>query len=170
MTPIIINFLSISLLLNFNEFIENFKKIASLSNLYREVPLMYLSAKILKNVENINSWSYKDQWTLRSSGSLGESVDLYFQVIDQDREDIRFMILDPGATASVTFPALGDETFTVEGSFPFPEDRSIIKISLAEDQIPYTGNVRITLNFDGKPRIFSLFNAVRVEKVNSECC
>jgi len=129
-----------------------------------------LSAKILKNVDGLNAWAYTDQWTVRSNEGVGESVSLYFQLIDQDREDIRY-VPAAGATAQVTFPNLDDDLIlTLSATFPFPDDRSIMKIDLASTQVPASGAVKFSLVEGGATRSWSVQNAMRVEKTNSECC
>lgn len=131
---------------------------------------MRLSSKVLKNVDGLNAWAYTDQWIVRSTEGVGESVSLYFQLIDQDREDIRYMP-SLSATAQVTFPHLDDaQVIAVTASFPFADDRSIMKIDLAADQVPASGAVKFSLTDGGVTKTWSVSNAMRVEKTNSECC
>ena len=131
---------------------------------------MRLSSKILKNVDGLNAWAYTDQWVIRSNDGVGESVSLYFQLVDQDREDIRY-IPAAGATVQVKFPNLDDDqVITLNASFPFADDRSILRVDLAADQVPASGAVKFTLTEGGVTKSWSVMNAMRVEKTNSECC
>lgn len=131
---------------------------------------MMLSAKMLKNVDSLNAWASTEQWVVRNNEGVGENVSLYFQLVDLDRESIRY-IASTGATMQVTFPNLDDSlVITVNASNPFPEDRSIWKVDLLSTQMPSSGNVKFSITESGNTKTFSAFNAIQVQKVNSECC
>lgn len=114
---------------------------------------MRLSAKILKNVANVNSFQYDEQAYL-SEGSTNE---FYFQLVDLGRltygkdsqefpdHPLRYMP-QAGATVSAEFDSLeDDEKFSVNATQPFANDTSIWKISLLPTQLPRSGNFSITL-------------------------
>jgi hypothetical protein len=129
-----------------------------------------LSARVLKNVDGLNAWAHTDQWTIRETDGVGESVSLYYQIVDLDREDIRH-IPSALAAAQVTFPNLDDDkVITLDASFPFADDRSIMKVDLSASQVPASGAVKFSLTDGGVTRTWSLQNAMRVEKTNSEIC
>jgi hypothetical protein len=129
-----------------------------------------LTSKTLKNVDGLNAWAYSENWVVRSNEGVGESVSLYFQIADLDRDGIRYVPTN-AAVIQVTFPHLDDtQEFTVTGSFAFADDRSIIKVDLSADQVPASGAVRFTMTDGSLIRSWVVFAAVSVEKTNSECC
>ena len=131
---------------------------------------MKLSAKILKNVDSLNAWVVSESWTVRNNEGVGESISLYFQLVDLDREGIRY-IAASGSTMQVTFPNLDDSlVITLTATNPFADDRSIWKVDLLSTQLPSSGNVKFSITESGSTRTFSVFNAMQIEKVNSECC
>jgi hypothetical protein len=128
-----------------------------------------LSSKLLKNVDGLNAWAHTDSWTVRSSDGVGEAVSLYFQIADMDRDGIRY-IPAAGSTVQVTFPHLDDDLeFSVAGTFPYADDRSIVKIDLTPSQVPASGAVRFALTEGAATKKWVVFQAVQVEKDNSEC-
>jgi len=131
---------------------------------------MRLSAKALKNVDSINAWSYTENWTVRSDGDSGETVSLYFQLVDLDRDSIRY-IPSALATMSVTFPALDDlALITIAATVAFSDDRSIMKVDIASTQLPYSGAVRFALTDGGVTKSFVVYGFISVEKLNAGSC
>jgi hypothetical protein len=132
-----------------------------------------LTSKFLKNVDSVNAWSYTDTWVVRSSDGVGEAVSLYFQIADVDRDGIRYIPINTPAAATIqaTFPNLDDtEQFIINGTFPFADDRSIVKLDLLPSQVPASGAVRFSLSENGVTKQWVVFQAITVEKSNSECC
>lgn len=131
---------------------------------------MQLSAKMLKNIDSVNAWAYTENWTVHSDGATGENISLYFIIIDKDRENIRY-IPASGATMQVTFPALDDtKVISVAATFPFADDRSIMKVDLLSTQVPSSGAVRFALTEASVLKSFRVDGAMSVEKLNSEIC
>jgi hypothetical protein len=135
---------------------------------------MRLSAKILKNVNNVNSWVYTNQ----AFFSEGQSNDLFIQLVDLDQSvdvyneksqafpqtPIRYMSLAVVSGLEATFPSLEDESvIVVAGTQPFPQDKSIWKISLSDSQTPSSGTVEFKLTEDGVSRSFKVKAAVSVD-------
>lgn len=142
---------------------------------------MRLSGKILKNVYNVNAWQYVSQ-TFMTEGNPNT---LYVQLVDLDQTTaiaterspsnpeypIRYISPATSLTSTALFDALdADEKITVNGSQPFPGDRSIIKFDLAADQVPNSGNLQITINEDGVTRTFVIRNAINVSTLNIGSC
>lgn len=110
---------------------------------------MRLSAKMLKNVSNVNHFQYSATAFL-SEGSANE---VYFQLVDLDKvyypgmdtselphNPIRYMPIT-GSTVSVIFDSLFDDVeITLAATQPFAQDPSIWKVALAVGEIPASGN------------------------------
>lgn len=121
---------------------------------------MLLSAKIIKNYNNINNFFYGNEWIIRA----GEANVLYFQLVDLNQDKLRY-IPAVGATMSVKFPSIDDSavlniTATMVAS---SDDRSIWSVSLASNQVPASGNVVFTLTEGGNSRKFHIINGIAVE-------
>lgn len=132
---------------------------------------MVLSSKILKNVDSLNAWQYADSWSVGRDGDLGEPATLYFQIVDLDRDGIRFMPSDL-AGMQVIFPALNDAlvlTKVAEMAFP-NDDRSIWKVELLATDLPQGGVVRFELTDGGVTRRWSVQGALKINKVNAGGC
>lgn len=132
---------------------------------------MRLSAKTLKNVDNLNSWAYSENWVVRQNGLTGEADTLYFQITDLDRDGIRYMPSN-SASMSVFFQSLddaGDITKTAVMAFP-SDDRSIWKIILSATDLPNSGNVIFSLTDGGNTYSFNITNGLSVELVNAGAC
>jgi hypothetical protein len=131
---------------------------------------MKLSAILLKNVINLNTYEVTDSWQSRVLGTSGEVVSLYLQLIDEDKKKIRY-IPSSGTTLSVTFPNLDDTLeLTLSATQPFAEDKSIWKVDLLATQIPASGNIIFSMVEAGNTKRFSLKNAMIVEYLNNGSC
>lgn len=131
---------------------------------------MVLSSKILKNVDGLNSWQHADSWTLGRDGEQGEPATLYFQLVDQDRESIRY-IPSNTATLQVTFPSLNDDLIlTKTAQIAFVDDRSIWKVDILATDLPNGGVVRFALTDGGVTRRWSVTGALKINKVNAGGC
>lgn len=131
---------------------------------------MRLSAKILRNVSNVNSFQYDEQAYL-AEGSTNE---FYFQLVDLSRltygkdsqeypdHPLRYMPA-VGATISAEFDSLyDDEKFAIMATQPFANDTSIWKVSFQPDQLPKTGNFSITLTEGSSVQRFTVKQAITV--------
>lgn len=132
---------------------------------------MRLSAKILKNVSNINHFNYADQATIVE----GSSNEFHLQLVDLDKltydkdsvalpdHPLRY-IPATGATLVATFSSLfEDEEFSVSATQPFTDDKSIWKVGLTDEQLPKTGNLILTLTENGNSKKFVVRFAIRTE-------
>ena len=142
---------------------------------------MRLSAKILKNVNNVNSWIYTSQAYL----SQGSANSMFVQLVDLDQSNdptneksvafpqspIRYMPLGTVLALEATFPNLEDEVrFTVIGSQPFPQDRSIWKFDITSLQNPSSGAVEFKFTEDGVVKTFLVKAAISVNDLNVGGC
>jgi hypothetical protein len=130
---------------------------------------MRLSAKFVVNYANINQFAYEDQWKMRA----GDPVTLYFQLIDLDQKDLRYLA-GIGSTNQpyaviVTCPSIDNSKIL---QFPAlqvdPNDSSIFKIVIAPTQIPQSGNVIFTVAEGNNRRTFKKMNGLAVELAGSD--
>jgi hypothetical protein len=142
---------------------------------------MRLSAKILKNVNNVNSWVYANQVFF----SADQANTVYIQLVDLDQSvdpsreasqafpgyPIRYMPLGTVVTLDAFFDSLeDDEKLTIAGTQPFAQDKSIWKFDLTDEQIPSSGAISFTLTEDGTSKNFVVKNAVSVDPSNIGGC
>ena len=143
---------------------------------------MRLSAKILKNVNSVNSWQFTSQCFMQE----GSSNTLYIKLVDLDQvtgivsekstanpeNPIRYISQANTVVAQATFDSLDtDSQFTITGIQPFSNyDKSIFKFELTANQIPNSGNLIITLIEDNISRKFVVRNAIIVETLNVGGC
>jgi hypothetical protein len=132
---------------------------------------MRLSAKILRNVANVNHFGYTDQATIVE----GSSNEFHLQLVDLDKltygkdsealpdHPLRYMPA-AGATLTATFSSLfEDEEFQISASQPFVDDKSIWRVELTDEQLPKTGNLVLTLVENGNNKRFVVRFAINVE-------
>ena len=115
---------------------------------------MRLSAKPIVAYQNINSFRFATEWTIRD----GEANTLYFQLIDLDQEDLRYIPIDDDFEVSMEFPALdAAAVITKVGVTPSQLDRSVVAVTLNASDAVSSGNVRIAVTENGvakpSPRI-----------------
>lgn len=141
---------------------------------------MRLSAKILKNVVNVNSWSYASQAYLQE----GQANSIYIQLVDLDKSVIsnekseafperpmRYLSQAAAISIEAQFDSIDDaEEFEVAGTQPFSDDKSIWKFDLSSAQNPKSGNFVIQLTEDGIAKQFVVKQAVVVESLEIGGC
>ena len=131
---------------------------------------MRLSAKPLKNVENLNTFQSSNEWIVRQDGNSGEEQSVYFQLVDLDKDGIRY-IPAAGAVVVVTFPELDETTAAVKTAVnPFADDRSIFRIDLLTTDVIASGNVKFQVTEGTKVKKFSVLSMVTVELLNAGGC
>jgi len=129
---------------------------------------MKLSAKFLKNVENVNSFQYVSQWDI-AEGSIQT---LYFQIVDKLKDDLRYMsqatVVD---SVTVTFLSIDDNSEIVKTAVqPFADDKSIWYINLSATEVPNSGAVKISITEDGVTKTFRVAQAIVVDLLSSGGC
>ncbi len=140
---------------------------------------MRLNAKILKNVASVNSWAYANQASVQE----GQANDIYFQIVDYDQipgsdksvalpdSPLRYMPTGTVVTLSASFPSIDSaQEFSVIGTQPFPQDKSIWKVTLLATQVPKSGNFKIKLTEDGVDKNILAKNALSVDLLNVGSC
>jgi hypothetical protein len=116
---------------------------------------MKLSAKVLGNVNDVNSWEYQNQ----AEFSEGDTTSLFLQLVDlsKDRADQGFnpsgrrYMPEAGALLTVVFDHIDDaRKVTRPASQPFPEDPSIWEVAImSTDTLRGTVNLKLSLNEGG---------------------
>lgn len=142
---------------------------------------MRLSAKILKNVNNVNSWSYTSQAYMTE----GQPNTLYLQLVDLNQvigvlpekspvspeNPIRYISQAVSLSVFVKFSSIDDDTeFEITGSQPFSQDRSIWRFDLLSTQVPNSGYIQVRIMEDGVERKFNVKNAISVETIEIGSC
>ena len=130
---------------------------------------MRLSAISIVSYCNVNMFTTGNQWTIRA----GEQNTLYFRLVDLDQASLRYI---PGVGPSnqpvqvkVSFPSIMDgqtiDVYATEAADPY--DDSIWQVTLADSQIPYSGNVIFSVTEGSITRRFSVVNMLNVEQVGN---
>lgn len=128
---------------------------------------MKLSAKFLKNVANINTFQYADQWDI-AEGSIHR---LYFQIVDKLKDNLRYMSQATVITASVTFVSIDDASEIVKtATQAWVDDKSIWYIDLASNEVPNSGAVKFSLTEDDVESKFKVSQAIVVDLIEDGGC
>lgn len=128
---------------------------------------MRLSAKALVNFSDVNHFSQGNEWNIRS----GEPNTLYFQLVDLDQANLRYISLADGVTMAVTFPSLDDASVITVAATQETADPSIWTVALTADQVPESGNVQFAITEGAVVRRFSVINLMAVEDpINDGSC
>ena len=126
---------------------------------------MRLSCKIVKNYINNNSFDYANEWIIRA----GEPNTLYFQLVDLDQNNLRYMPTNAPIAVSVIFSSIDDaDKITAIAALADNADGSIWKIVLSASQTPKSGNVVFQISENSVIRKFSVLNAMNVELVGND--
>jgi PDZ domain-containing secreted protein len=129
---------------------------------------MKLSAKFLKNVANVNTFQYADQWDMAE----GSAQRLYFQIVDKLKDDLRYMsqatVID---SVTVTFLSIDDDAEIVKTAVqPFADDKSIWYIDLTAAEVPNSGAVKFSITEDGVTKTFRVAQAIVVDLLEAGGC
>jgi len=128
---------------------------------------MRLSAQILENVHNINSYEVVSEAHLSDSGPNY----IYIQIVDLSKKGIRYMSQAAAYSVSAMFTDIDDsQEFEIVASQPFADDKSIFKISFTSSQVPNSGTFVVKLIEDGVERKFKVVQSLIVELINDGGC
>lgn len=142
---------------------------------------MRLSAKIMKNIVDINHWQHANQAIIVE----GQANSIYIQLVDLDwstkaspeqsaafnQYPIRYISQATTITVEMQFLNIDDaQEFSVSASQPFPDDKSIWKVDLTSDQIPAAGNMIINVTEDSVVKSFVVKQAIKTELLNAGSC
>lgn len=125
---------------------------------------MRLSAKPIKNYDSINSWQHTDNWTVRAL----DSNTLYFQLVDLDRDGLRYIPTGSPATVSVVFPSIDDTlVLNITATQVSALDGSIFSLVLGAAEIPGSGAIQFKLVEGVISKFWSVQNMISVEYQNN---
>lgn len=128
---------------------------------------MRFSVKFLKNVANVNNFDFADQWMI----SEGSRQELYFQLVNKDKDDLRYITQAMTFMVDVIFLDIElEDKIRVSATKPFADDKSIFKIVLSENQVPNSGNVEFVLVENGISTKFKVDQGIVVELLESGSC
>lgn len=98
----------------------------------------------------------------------GEQNSLYFQLVDLDQAELRYMPAG-SPTLSVIFPAINSvNVLTIPATVANAADPSIWKIDLLATQIPSTGNVQFAITEAGVTKRFVLQQGIMVHSFSNQ--
>lgn len=129
-----------------------------------------LSAKPIINFQNINSFNYAPQWTVRA----GDQTILYFQLVNLDscpaECPLRYIAgigsTNTPAQVRVTFPSIDcNSQFTLIAT-QNSDDGSIFSVTVPYTNTPQTGNVRFMVYEGNNVSNFSVLQMIVVEYAN----
>ena len=128
---------------------------------------MRLSAKALINYGSVNQFDYANQWIIRAN----EPNTLYFQLVDLDQDELRYMAgISLAAGVVVTFPSVDDAQVIAANAVQETNDKSIWKVVLSSIQKPNSGSVVFALTEGTVTSKFSVLNLISVEYLNEGSC
>lgn len=129
---------------------------------------MKLSAKLLKNVANVNCFQFVSEWDI----SEGSANRLYFQIVDKLKDDLRYLsqatVID---SVTVTFLSIDETSEIVKtATQAWTDDKSIWYIDLAANEVPNPGAVKFCITEDGVASKFKVQQAIVVDLLESGSC
>ena len=140
---------------------------------------MRLSAKILKNISNINAWEYTSSAFIQE----GQANDIYIQLVDLNRSvspekssafpehPIRYISQATAVVVTAIFDSVDDALeFEIIGTQPFADDGSIFKFTLTSAQTPSAGNLKIEISEDAAIKTFIVKGAISIDYLNIGSC
>lgn len=132
---------------------------------------MFLGGRMLKNVQNVNSWMIANEVLLRQ----GTATLVYFQLTDEEQIDIfgqalRYMPA-VGSTMTVTISSIDTmHVITRVAIQPFPFDPSIWQFAILSTDIISQGNLIFTLTENGVIKTGVISRAITVQSLNPSLC
>ena len=133
---------------------------------------MFLSATMLKSVQNVNSF----QRTTTVPVRLGNPTTLYIQLTDAEQTDsygnaLRYMPA-VGATLTITIDNISgtNNISNRAASQPYSQDSSIWALTVTSSDVLRSGNITGTLTEGATVRTFVIQSAITVQSTNMEYC
>jgi hypothetical protein len=129
---------------------------------------MKLSAKLLKNVANVNCFEITSQWDIAE----GSAQRLYFQIVDKNKDDLRYLsqatVIDE---VSVTFLSLDEASEIIKvATQAWTDDKSVWYIDLAATEVPNSGSVLFSITEDTVESKFKVGQAIVVDLLEDGSC
>lgn len=134
---------------------------------------MFLSGRMLKNVQNVNSWQVATAVLLRE----GSSTSVYFQLTDDEQasdltngQGLRYMPA-AGSTVTITISSINStNVITRNATQPFPLDASIWQFNILSTDKISQGNLMFSLTENGIVKTGVISRAIAVQSLNPSLC
>jgi len=120
---------------------------------------MRLGIRVITNYQNINSFTFAQEWLIRS----GDTKTLYFQLVDLDSIDqIRYM-LPSGSSVTVSFPTVGGVALEKVATQTDVLDSSIWGVSILDTDQLSSGSVYFEVVINGVSNTFAASQVLNIE-------
>jgi len=120
---------------------------------------MRLGIRVITNYQNINSFTFAQEWLIRS----GDTKTLYFQLVDLDTPDqIRYM-LPSGSSVTVYFPSVGADSLEKIAVQADVLDSSIWGVSIIDTDQLSSGSVYFDVVINGVSNEFAVSQVLNIE-------
>ena len=134
---------------------------------------MFLGGRMLKNVQNVNSWEVANEVKLRE----GNAATVYFQITDEEQASdlmngfgLRYMPAS-GSTMSVTISSINSANVLNKiATQPFPQDSSIWQFNILSTDKASQGNLMFSLTENGIVKTGVIAKAVVLQSLNPSLC
>lgn len=134
---------------------------------------MFLGGKMLKNVQNVNSWEVANEVKLRE----GNAATVYFQITDEEQASdlmngfgLRYMPAS-GSTMNVTISSINSANVLNKiATQPFPQDSSIWQFNILSTDKVAQGNLMFSLTENGIIKTGVIAKAVILQSLNPSLC
>lgn len=142
---------------------------------------MRLSAKMMKNVVDVNHWRHTAQAYLAE----GQENVVHIQLVDLDQSTkstdeqsaafpqypIRYLSQATTLEVKAVFMNIDDtQEYEITGVQAFADDKSIWKFTLAANQVPASGNLKIVVSEDGNEKTMIIRQAIVVDLIDQGSC
>jgi len=134
---------------------------------------MFLGGRMLKNVQNVNSWEVANEVKLRE----GNAATVYFQITDEEQASdlmngfgLRYMPAS-GSTMNVTISSINSANVLNKiATQPFPQDSSIWQFNILSTDKVAQGNLMFSLTENGIIKTGVIAKAVILQSLNPSLC
>jgi len=134
---------------------------------------MFLGGRMLKNVQNVNSWEIASTLIIRE----GNPTTVYFQITDEEQasdvsngQGLRYMPA-VGSTMTITISSINSANVIQRiATQPFPLDASIWSFNLLATDKVAQGNLMFSLSENGVIRTGVISRAIGNQSLNPALC
>jgi hypothetical protein len=126
-----------------------------------------LNIKTIKNFSSINSFDYSSEWSIRQE----DEITLYFQLVDSDQDNLRYLPTDALYSVSVVFPTPSSSSpITKIATQVSSLDRSVWSIQINSTDKINSGNFNVIFIEGSNTKKFSVLQGIVVEALNEGGC
>lgn len=126
---------------------------------------MKLNIKTIKNFSSINNFAYSSEWSIRQE----DQITLYFQLVDYDQDNLRYLPTDPSYSVSISFPTFSDPIVKTASQVS-TLDRSVWSIQINSTDKINSGNFNVIFIEGSNTKKFSVLQGIVVEALNEGGC